>query len=142
MKPALLATAAVTALVALALPSQAAPAPQIVDAKGDALDTQAAHDVVSVLFTTTKKAGAVNGFEVAMTLAGPQSTTQGVNYLISAQTANCGEWSINWSPNTALGSRDQVTMQCGAPGSTGDPYTIINVAPRVKGNVLTWKFTR
>ena len=148
MKPALLATAAVTALVALALPSQAAPKPQVVDPKGDSLDTQAAHDVVSVLFTQTKKSGAPSGFTVAMTLAGPPSAVPGVNYELSMQTRNCGAFTINYTPNALLlaattGARTQVTMECGAPSEVdGSPYTIIDVPPQVKGNVVTWTFKR
>ena len=148
MKPALLASAAVLGLVAVALPSQAAPTPQVVDAKGDSLDTQAAHDVVSVLFTQTKKSGVANGFTVAMTLAGPPSTVPGVNYELSMQTGNCGAFTINYTPSALLlaattGSRTQVTMECGAPSEVdGSPYTIIDVPPKVKGNVVTWSFTR
>ena len=134
----LLAVAAL-GLVATATPGSAAPKPQIVDAKGDSLDGSAAHDLVSVLFAKTSK-----GFTVTLTLAGPQSTQQGVNYEISAETPNCGRFTINWTPSMLLppGSRDQVTMPCGAPGSTGEPYTIINVSPKVKGNTLTWTFNK
>lgn len=124
-------------LVAAVVPGHAAPAPQIVDAKGDALDGSAAHDVHSVLFTRSTR-----GFSVALTLGGAQTAQSGVNYSISAETGDCGTFTINWTPSTALGTRDQITMECGAPGSTGDPYTILNVAPKVKGNVLTWTFNK
>ena len=144
MKSALATAAVLAAIAAAAVPSQAAaPTPQVVDPKGDALDTQAAHDVVSVLFTQTKKAGVPTGFTVAMTLAGPQTTTPGVNYVISGQTANCGLFSINWAPAGPVIARDQVSMECGAPSEVdGSPYTIINVAPVAKGNTLTWSFKR
>jgi hypothetical protein len=126
-------------LVATALPGAAAPAPQIMDAKGDAADGNAGHDIESVLFTKTAK-----GFTVTMTLAGPQSTRHGVNYVVSAETANCGRFTINWTPVMALppSYRDQIGMECGEPGATGDPYTIINVAPTVAGNTLTWSFSK
>ena len=126
-------------LVVTAVPGSAAPAPQIVDAKGDAMDGSASHDIESVLFTKTAK-----GFAVKMTLAGPQSTRHGVNYVISAETASCGTFSINWTPVMALppSYRDQVTMECGEPGATGDPYTIINVSPTVNGRTLTWTFNK
>ena len=133
----LLAVAAL-GLVTTALPGSAAPAPQIVDAKGDAVDADAGHDVHSVLFSKTKK-----GFAVTMKLGGPQSSRHGVNYLITAETTKCGTFSINWSPVTGLGSRDQITMPCGEPdATTGEPYTIINVAPTVSGNTLTWTFSK
>lgn len=87
------------------------------------------------------------GFTVAMTLAGPPSAVPGVNYELSMQTHNCGAFTINYTPSALLlaattGSRTQVSMECGAPGTTGDPYTIIDVPPQVNGNVLTWTFTR
>ena len=134
-----LLAAAALGVLATAVPGSAAPAPQIQDAKGDALDGNGSHDVESVLFTKTTK-----GFTVTMTLGGPQSNQQGVNYEISAQTADCGAFTINWSPAILLlpGSRDQVTMNCGAPGATGDPFTIINVPPKAKGNTLTWTFNK
>ncbi len=124
-------------IVAAAVPGSAAPAPQIVDAKGDSFDGNASHDVQSVLFSRTSK-----GFSVVMTLSGPQSTQQGVNYAISATTPDCGTFTINWTPSSALGSRDQITMDCGEASSTGEPYTILNVAPKAKGNQLTWTFNK
>lgn len=140
MRPALrpLVFAASLGLVVVAVPGHAAPAkPQVVDAKGDALDGSTAHDVHSVLYSKTSR-----GFTVTLTLGGAQSTQQGVNYAISATAEDCGTFTINWTPTTALGSRDQVTMNCGAPGTTGGPYTIINVAPKVKGSTLTWTFNK
>jgi hypothetical protein len=124
-------------LVVTAVPGSAAPAPQIVDAKGDALDGNGAHDVQSVLFTRTAK-----GFTVALTLGAPQTTQDGVTYEITGQTTTCGTFSIAWSPVTALGSRDQVGMGCGADDTGTGPYTIINVSPKQKGNVLTWTFNK
>lgn len=130
------------AATAVALPAGAAPKPQVVDPKGDALDRSTAHDVVSVLFTRTKTASGA-GFQVQLTLAGPQSSVPGVNYAISARTEECGEFTINWAPGGPVIKRSQVTMPCGEPSeTTGDPYTILNVPPTVKGNVLTWKFKR
>jgi len=132
-----LLAAAALGLVAAAVPGSAAPAPQIVDAKGDALDGNASHDVHSVLFTRTPK-----GFTVTMTLGGPQTTQDGVTYEISAQTSTCGTFTIAWSPVTALGGRDQIGMACGTDGTTGEPYTIINVPPKAKGSTLTWTFNK
>ena len=135
-----LVLAAGLGLVATAVPGSAAAKPQIVDAKGDSLDGSAAHDLESVLFAKTSK-----GFTVTLTLAGPQSTQQGVNYEISAETPSCGRFTINWTPSMLLPPvcRDQVTMPCGAPdATTGEPYTIINVSPKVKGNTLTWTFNK
>ena len=124
-------------LVATAVPGSAAPAPQIQDAKGDAVDGNASHDVQSVLFTRTKK-----GFAVTMTLSGPQTDQEGVTYEVSGETPDCGTFSIAWAPNTGLGGRDQVGMACGADDTGTGPYTIINVPPKVKGNVLTWTFNK
>ena len=124
-------------LVANALPGSAAPAPQIVDAKGDAADGNGAHDVQSVLFARTAK-----GFTVTLTLGAPQTKQDGVTYEISGETDTCGTFTIAWSPVTALGGRDQVSMQCGADGTTGEPYTIINVPPKGKGSTLTWTFNK
>jgi hypothetical protein len=136
---ALRSAVAVAALGVLgtAVPGSAAPAPQIVDAKGDATDGDGSHDVHSVLFGKTAK-----GFTVTMTLGGPQTDQQGVTYEISGETDSCGTFTIAWSPNTGLGGRDQVSMECGADGIGGDPYTIINVAPKAKGNTLTWTFNK
>lgn len=124
-------------LVATAVPGSAAPAPQIQDAKGDALDANPSHDVHSVLFSKTAK-----GFSVTMTLGGPQTSQEGVTYEVSAETATCGTFTIAWSPVTGLGGRDQVSMECGADGVGGEPYTIINVPPKAKGNTLTWTFNK
>lgn len=143
MKSALAAVAVLTAVAAAAVPSHAAaPKPQIVDPKGDSLDTQAAHDVVSVLFTQTKKSGVPKGFTVAMTLAAPPSEMPGITYVISAETGSCGTFEINYSPVTGLMGRDQTTMPCGAPGTTGDPYTIISGGPVVKGSTVTFSYSR
>ena len=132
-----LVAAAALGLVAAAGPGSAAPTPQIVDAKGDAVDGSASHDVQSVLFTRTTK-----GFTVTMTLGGPQTSQDGVTYEIAAETETCGTFTIAWSPVTALGSRDQIGMECGTDSTTGEPYTIINVAPKVKGSTLTWTFNK
>lgn len=125
-------------LVATAVPGSAAPAPapQIVDAKGDAIDGKGAHDVQSVRFNKTAK-----GFAVTMTLGAPQTTQDGVTYEITAQTVDCGTFSISWSPRTGLGGRDQVGMSCGADSGFG-PYTIIAGSPRAKGSTLTWTFNK
>ena len=132
-----LLTAAALGLVATALPGSAAPAPQIVDAKGDAVDGNGSHDVQSVLFTRTAK-----GFTVVMTLSGPETTQDGVTYEISGDTSTCGTFSIAWSPRTGLGGRDQVGMACGEDEYGTGPYTIINVRPKAKGNTLTWTFNK
>ncbi len=132
-----LLAAFVVGLVATAVPGSAAPAPQIVDAKGDAADGNASHDVHSVLFSRTTR-----GFSVTMTLGGPQTTRQGVTYEISGETATCGTFTIAWSPSTGLGGRDQVSMECGADGIGGEPYTIIPGSPKAKGSTLTWTFNK
>ena len=132
-----LLAAAALGVVATAVPGSAAPAPQIEDAKGDAVDGNASHDVHSVLFTKTPK-----GFTVTMTLGGPQTSQDGVTYEVGAETDTCGTFTIAWSPVTALGGRDQISMECGEDGTTGEPYTIINVPPKAKGNTLTWTFNK
>ena len=132
----LLAAAAV-GLVATAVPGSAAPAPQIVDAKGDAADGNGSHDVQSVLFRKTPK-----GFSVTMALGGPQTSQEGVTYEISGETDSCGTFTIAWSPATGLGGRDQVSMECGAEGVGGEPYTIIAGSPKAKGSTLTWTFNK
>ena len=132
-----LVAAAALGLVVTAVPGSAAPAPQIVDAKGDALDGNASHDVQSVLFSKTAK-----GFAVTMTLGGPQTDQEGVTYEISAQTEDCGTFNISWSPVTGLGGRDQVGMACGPDDTGTGPYTIIAGSPKQKGNTLTWTFNK
>lgn len=145
MKTSIVAAAALAGLAVVALPAQAVPAPkpQIVDAKGDAVDGQGAHDAVSVLFTQTKRGKDPKGFTVAMTLAAPPSATPGITYVISADTGNCGTFTINYSPVTGLMGRDQTTMNCGEPSDVdGSPYTIISGAPSVKGSTVTFTYTR
>jgi hypothetical protein len=132
----LLAVAAV-GLVATAVPGSAAPAPQILDAKGDAADGNGAHDVQSVLFAKTPK-----GFTVTMALGAPQTSQEGVTYEISGESDKCGTFTIAWSPATGLGGRDQVSMECGEEGVGGEPYTIIAGSPKAKGNTLTWTFNK
>ena len=125
---------------AAAIPSDAAaPKPQIVDPKGDAVTAQPGHDYLSVLFGATKKLGKVSTVTVTVTLAGPPSKDPGILYRVFGDHSVCGGFQMSWSAGAAL-YQDQVYMNCGTTESTGGDgyYTIINVSPKVKGNTMTW----
>ena len=139
VRRALAGAAAALALVATS-GHAAGPVPQVVDPKGDALGMQAGTDIESVTFAATKSAGRVNGFTVTMTLGAPPVVQPGVIYRVFGQQSACGDFKMSWAKTVSLIDQDQVTMTCGAPGTSGDPYTIINVAPKVVGSSLVWTF--
>ena len=94
MRNRLVLLAALSAGAVLAPLAGAAPAPQIVDPKGDALGAQAAYDIVSVTYETTKASKAKNAplkdFVVTMELAGPATIAPGTSYTVRADDTPCG----------------------------------------------------
>lgn len=127
-------------------PSLAAPAPQIVDPKGDAVGAQPGADLVSVTFSTTGT-GAGRGYVakkllVTMTLAGDVLAQPVLTYEVTAQTGTCGEVEFTaefGSPYSQVVSVDGWSSwgDCVAPGDD-DNVALMKVA--VKGNTITWSF--
>lgn len=133
MRTRLLATAAAAVFLSLVEAGHAAPAPQIVDARGDALGAQAGTDIESVLFSRTK-----GGFTVTLTLGAPPVRRPGVLYRVYGNHSVCG--GLQMSSSASVLGQNQVTMQCGPENGTvgGAPYTIVYIEPKVVGNTLFW----
>lgn len=133
-------------LFAFALPGQAAPAgPQIVDAKGDSVGAQASMDIVSGQFSTTGvgkgKAYRPTKFIVTMTLAAPPSGGPGVTYEMGATTSDCGEVDFTYEPGTPYSAVAGVNGWANwgdCPISADGSVELL--APKVKGNTITWSF--
>jgi hypothetical protein len=133
------------------------PKPQIVDAAGDAVGSQAAYDVTGVTFEVTKKAQTsykiVRGkkvavttyvpkdFQVTMTLAGAAAVQPGVSYQIGAETP-CGHMFIfaYVSVFSAPDADSSVqTDECGPADPTGNTSILIDHEFTTSGNKLIWK---
>jgi hypothetical protein len=133
----LLALAALSA-VALATPSHAAPKPQIVDAKGDAVGGVAGTDIQSVLFQVTRK-GKKGTMTITLTLDATADRTPGVLYRVLGNQSRCGTFQFSSAATVGLVEQNQVYMSCGEPdATTGSPSTIVNVTPDTVGNKLVW----
>lgn len=120
MRVRLVAAAAVAALAALAVPGQAAPAPQIKDPAGDVLLPMAGLDIVSALFSTQGKTTVVGKKKLYL----PKVLTVTVSYAETADTsalasqgvqfnvAGCGEVLLQrfsgglWSTADCLGDEN------------------------------------
>lgn len=141
-RPALLLAALVA--VAVAMPSHAAPKPQITDAKGDG--PQPGADIVSVLYSTT---GTGTGRKyvpkklvVTMTMAGDVITHPGLTYEVSALTTSCETVTFSaqqGSPYTTVTGLNGWAEwgSCTKPSSDGDSNVELLTAA-VKGNTITW----
>ena len=129
---------------AVAMPSHAAPKPQITDAKGDG--PQPGVDIVSVLWSTT---GTGSGrryvpkkLVLTMTLAGDVLTNPGITYEASAVTTTCETVTFSAQQGTPYSAVVGVNGwaewgSCSKPTSDGDSNVeLLTVA--VKGNTLTW----
>lgn len=138
----------VAALAAtLAIPSHAAPKPQITDAKGDG--PQPGVDIVSVLWSTT---GSGSGRKyvpkklvVTMTMAGDVVTQPGLTYEVSALTTTCETVTFSVQQgnpySTALGVNGWAEWgACTKPGSDG-PSSVELLTAAVKGNTITWSMS-
>jgi hypothetical protein len=136
---------ALVPLVALTLATQghAAPtkAPQIMDAKGDSLTTQADTDIVSVLWTTagkgSGKAYVAKQLVVTMTLAGPPATTPGYTYEVNADSSQCGDVQLTFEPGTPY---SDVTGVNGW-SSWGTCEDVALIAVKTTGNAIVWSFS-
>jgi hypothetical protein len=134
----LLALAALSS-IALATTSHAAPAPQIVDAKGDAVGGVAGTDIQSVLFKVTKRKGKSGILTITMTLDAAPDRTPGMLYRVLGDQSKCGSFQFSSAATLALTEQNQVYMTCGeTDGTTGEPSTIVNVTPETIGNKLVW----
>ena len=133
----LLALAALSS-VALATTSHAAPKPQVVDAKGDAVGGVAGTDIQSVLFQVTRK-GKKATLTITLTLDAPADRTPGVLYRVLGTQSACGDFQFSSAATLALTEQNQVLVNCGGPDpTTGENVTIINVTPESIGNKLVW----
>ncbi len=131
---------------ATALPSHAAPKPQISDAKGDAVGSQAGTDIVSVTWSTT---GTGSGRKyvpkklvVTMTLAGPAISQPGLTYETQAETGPCGTVTFTaeqGSPySTAFGVNGWADFgSCN--DSEGSNVELLTIA--TKGNDIIWTWS-
>lgn len=135
--------------LALATSSLAAPtkAPQVKDAKGDAVGPRAGTDIVSALFSTTGKgsgkAYVPKQFTVTLTLAGPVETAPGTQYEVEAMTDTCGLVMFTYSPGTPYGNltgRTGWALWDTCTSSAGDDSSIELIAPTVTGNTIRWEF--
>lgn len=134
MRLRLLAAAAAASVSVVGASDAAVPVPQIVDAKGDAKGAQAGTDIESVLFARTK-----GGFTVTMTLGAPPLLQPGVLFRVFGTQSDCGDFKMSYAATLALTVQNQTTMTCGAAsGTSGSPYTIVNITPKVVGNSLVW----
>ena len=133
----LLALAALSS-VDLATTSHAAPKPQVVDAKGDAVGGVAGTDIQSVLFQVTRK-GKKATLTITLTLDAPADRTPGVLYRVLGTQSACGDFQFSSAATLALTEQNQVLVNCGGPDpTTGENVTIINVTPESIGNKLVW----
>ncbi len=141
-----LALLAVPALVAaLAVPGSAAtPKPQIVDPKGDSAGGTASLDLVSVRYSTT---GTGSGrryvptkLVITLMLAAPPTATGAVSYNLVAQSEDCGEVRIHWTPGTATGGLigDTYATFDGCDVSADGNYLF--VPAHTSGAKATWAF--
>ncbi|HVE98343.1 MAG TPA: hypothetical protein VNA12_04110 [Mycobacteriales bacterium] len=132
-------------LVALALPGHAAQAPQISDAKGDAIGAQASMDVVSGTFATT---GTGSGrryrptkLVVTLELAAPPSAGPGLTYEIGATTSTCGDVVFTYEPGTPYGALTGLHGWADWGDCVlGDDSAVELLAPKVAGSTISWSF--
>ena len=144
------ALVAAAVLVTPELSSAATPAPQIKDAVGDAVGSQASVDIASVLFkttgiTTTRKVGkkrkttyTPTKLVITETLAGAPSTQPGVRYRIEATIDGCGQLDIYYT-NAPDGPVGNVWLDCPESDTLGEGGTLIDMVPKVAGSTLTWE---
>jgi hypothetical protein len=137
--------------LAPATPSHAAaPKPQVVDPKGDAVGAQPGTDLVSVLYATT---GTGTGRRyvpkkllVTMTMAGDVVTEPGLTYEIQAETVPCGTVTFTAEQGSPYSSVTGVNGwadwgTCTVPGSDGAPTSVELLPVEVSGKTLQWKFS-
>lgn len=148
----LVAALAAAAVVAAPSVSTAAPkpAPQIVDAKGDAAGAQASLDISTVLFTTSgvttvtrvgkkrKTTYTPTKLVVVETLGAAPNTTPGIRYRIEAEIAGCGQFDIYYV-NGESGTTGYVWVDCPESDAVGEGGTLIELSPKVGATTLTWE---
>jgi hypothetical protein len=148
--------AALTALaVTPALGNAAAPKPQVVDPKGDAVGMQGTTDITSAVWGTTgdtvvtkvrgKKVTTYTPrkLNVTVNLAAPPTASAPFAYEAAAQVAGCGEVRFTYTPGTVFGQvlgESSLWIDCGdVADETGSTLLLIpGVETAIKGNSLTW----
>lgn len=133
---------------AVAAPSGAAPKPQVVDPKGDAVGAQPGADLAAVTFSTTGT-GSGRGYVpkklvVTMEMAGDVVTQPGLTYEISAETSACGPVTFSAQQGTPYSQVVGVNGwaewgDCMSRSDATSNVELITVA--AKGNTLTWSFS-
>lgn len=152
--PRRLATSALAAVVLAGVPVLAAaappPAPQIVDARGDAVANQQALDVVSVLFKTTGATKTVRAGKrrktvytpttlvIVETLAAAPSSAPSTRYRIEADVEGCGEFDLYYTAGAGLPA-GWVALECPVEDDPTTTGTLYKLLPRVTGSTLTWE---
>ncbi len=113
--------------------------PQIVDAKGDSAAGQSSLDILSVQYSTTGTGSGPTYLPkkliVALTLAGPPSTSGVVSYNVVADTDGCGLIDIRYAPGHAIGTVIGDTYA--KFGSCGES---VFLPAKVKGSVVSFEF--
>lgn len=131
------------------------PKPQIVDAAGDAVGSQANYDITGVTFETTKVAEkstkVVKGkkitvttyvpkdFQVTMALAGTAAVQPGVSYQIGVDTP-CGHMFVFAYVsvfNAPAADSSVQTAECGTGGTSGTSL-LMDHTLTVAGNKIIW----
>lgn len=130
--------------LALATQGHAAPAkaPQIKDAKGDAVTAQGDNDIVSVIWTTTGKgsgkAYVPKQLVVTMTLAAPPSKVPLFTYEAEAATTTCGDVAFSMQDGSPYTS---VTGLNGWADWGDCEEGVELLTTQVKGSAITWAFS-
>lgn len=130
---------------ATALPSHAAPKPQITDPAGDAVGMQGGTDIVSVTYATTGigsgRKYVAKKLVVTMQMAGAVITQPGLTYEVQADTGPCGAVTFTaeqGSPYTAVTGLNGWADWGGCNvGDSNVELLMVNV----KDKTLTWTFS-
>ena len=135
--------------VALATSSLGAPtkAPQVKDAKGDAVGPRAGTDVVSALWSTQGRGSGRSyvpkTLTVTLTLAGPVETAPGTQYEVEAKTDTCGDVLFTHTSGTPYGDLTGLTgwaVWGDCVGSDGESAVEL-ITPTVEGSTIRWEFS-
>lgn len=151
----ILAAIAALAVVPATGNAAAAPKPQIVDAKGDAVGMQGTTDITSARWSTTgdtvvskvrgKKVTTYTPRKLNVTIDLAAAPTQNApfSYEATAQVAGCGEVRFTYTPGTVFSQllgESSLWLDCGEePDETGSTLMLIpGIDTTVKGTSLTW----
>jgi hypothetical protein len=151
MKLRLAALVAATAALAAGMPNANAVSPQISDPAGDVKGAQAAYDIVSVRFDTTKvvtstvvkkkkvKVVTLKDFTITMTLAGDANVLPGTSYQVIADNTPCGTlYAFTYFSALDAGPGNSLQFgHCGEVTPQGDS-ALLDPTVTVAGKTITW----